>query len=115
MLPDSLHRPLCEEGCCVGQGSGRPRAALPERPNLVQSWLVLHGELAESALYDMNAALGTAYTMPRIREWAREKREPSTAAINYMLRDVLQDQLKEAGLSTDAVDEVLEAVRVPQR
>lgn len=83
---------------------------------LYEEWIALqlknHGTL-EKGIQALNSTLNLKLTNSRINEYLRGKRTASVIVVNYMLQDVLSDQLAQLGLTDRESREILAAVSIP--
>ncbi len=72
-------------------------------PSIVRSWLMYELGTAKrrtDALAGLNAACGTCTTHSRLNEWLRGEREPARDVRRYMLRQCIEEVLREHGVKT---------------
>ena len=96
-------RPFLMMGLVVTEKQKR-NPGLPKEPrknNIVTTWRETRPSLSV-ARDELNQALGTSYGSSRIGEWERGARQPTAAALNYMIAQTLPVILEEHGL--DAAD-----------
>lgn len=98
-------RPLLMMGLVVTEKQKR-NPGLPKEPrkdNIVTTWRETRPSLSV-ARDELNQALGTSYGSSRIGEWERGARQPTAAALNYMIGRTLPVILEDYGLDAEDIE-----------